>query len=287
MRLLRLQAIHSAVHRSRRASQRARAVCPMDRRRRTGWTRCNPTIAKRHRARGRVRWTASAVSHSETWRTSPTASVRYVTVAGPAIVVPRHSSERTRLHPDGIPRLHPLWFRTPANVIYDAQPWLFALLQSRMHNGLGGSGGRHGSKTDYQLLCKPLLQHVPIPGLSDEARRLADAACSTVLDAREQLLRSDAWRTSITRRRCRRIYDVPTSDSTRRRSVVRKGRSARIERLEMLFELYEERRRRDSPEEGTGAMPNLSTSEYERTGREYDDRHARYAGDAREGVRSA
>jgi len=102
---------------------------------------------------------------------------------GDYIIVPRYSSERRVLIPMDF-----LDARTVAsdgaNAIYGAEPWLFALLQSRIHTAwVGTVGGR--MKTDYRYSAVLSYNTFPVPALSAEDKlRLAEHAMA-VLEARE------------------------------------------------------------------------------------------------------
>jgi hypothetical protein len=102
----------------------------------------------------------------------------------PAIIVPRVSSERRDYVPMGFLDAGTV-ISDAANAIYDAQPWLFGLIQSRMHMAwLRAVGGR--MKTDYRYSAVLVYNTFPVPNLSDDDKtRLAEAAFS-VLGARQQ-----------------------------------------------------------------------------------------------------
>ncbi len=103
---------------------------------------------------------------------------------GQSILVPLHSSERRQVIPMGFLDSHTV-ISNAAGVIYDAEPWLFALVQSRMHTAWAGTvGGKLGTSYRYSaVLC---YNTFPIPPLSDEnTARLTEHAFA-VLEARER-----------------------------------------------------------------------------------------------------
>jgi len=72
-----------------------------------------------------------------------------------------------------------------ANAVYDAQPWLFALLQSRMHMAwVRAVAGRMKSDLRYSALL--VYNTFPVPEISDDQRAALTAATVGVLSAREQ-----------------------------------------------------------------------------------------------------
>jgi hypothetical protein len=101
-----------------------------------------------------------------------------------AIVVPSVSSERRAYVPMGFVGSETV-ISNAANAIYGAEPWLFALLQSRMHmTWVRAVGGR--MKTDIRYSAVLVYNTFPVPELSGTQRsRLTDAAVA-VLAGREQ-----------------------------------------------------------------------------------------------------
>ncbi len=82
-----------------------------------------------------------------------------------SIVVPRVSSERRDYVPIGYLADRAV-ISDAANAIYDAEPWLFSLLTSRMHTAwLRAVGGR--MKTDYRYGAYIVYNNFPVPLLSD------------------------------------------------------------------------------------------------------------------------
>jgi hypothetical protein len=71
-----------------------------------------------------------------------------------------------------------------ANAIYGAEPWLFALLQSRLHTAwIATVGGK--IKTDYRYSAVLCYNAFPVPALSAEARLRLTEHAMAVLEARE------------------------------------------------------------------------------------------------------
>jgi hypothetical protein len=100
-----------------------------------------------------------------------------------SIIVPRHSSERRDIVPMGYLGRDTV-VGDSANAVYDAAPWLFALLTSRMHMAwLGAVGGR--MKTDYRYGAYIVYNTFPVPPLSPTDREQVTDAALRVLDVRE------------------------------------------------------------------------------------------------------
>jgi hypothetical protein len=101
-----------------------------------------------------------------------------------AIIVPRHSSENRDYIPIGF--LGPdTIISDAANAIYGAEPWLLAVLTSRMHNvWVRAVGGR--LKTDFRYSATLCYNTFPVPPLSEKSRELLTERAFAVLDVREQ-----------------------------------------------------------------------------------------------------
>jgi hypothetical protein len=103
---------------------------------------------------------------------------------GDSIIVPIHSSERRLVIPMGFLDSRTV-ISNAANAIYDAEPWLFALLQSRMHTAWAGTvGGK--IKTDYRYSAVLCYNTFPAPPLTDESKRRLTGHAMAILAAREQ-----------------------------------------------------------------------------------------------------
>jgi len=72
-----------------------------------------------------------------------------------------------------------------ANAVYDAEPWLFALLQSRMHmTWVRAVAGR--MKTDIRYSAVLVYNTFPVPEITDDQRATLTSTAIAVLSAREQ-----------------------------------------------------------------------------------------------------
>ncbi|XVA03264.1 DNA methyltransferase [Prescottella equi] len=100
-----------------------------------------------------------------------------------SIIVPRVSSERRDYVPIGYLGSDVV-ISDAANAVYDAEPWLFALLTSRMHMvWLGAVGGR--MKTDYRYGAYIVYNNFPVPRLTIPVKEHLTEAALRVLDVRE------------------------------------------------------------------------------------------------------
>lgn len=101
-----------------------------------------------------------------------------------AIVVPSVSSEHRSYIPMDFVDADTV-VSNLANAIYDAEPWLFALLQSRMHmTWVRAVAGR--MKTDIRYSAVLVYNTFPVPAISDDQRARLTNAAVAVLSAREQ-----------------------------------------------------------------------------------------------------
>ena len=100
-----------------------------------------------------------------------------------SLIVPRVSSERREYIPIGY--LGPdTVISDSAFAVYDAEPWLFALLTSRMHMVWTRTvGGR--MKTDYRYSNTVVYNNFPVPELSARAKSELTDAALRVMDVRE------------------------------------------------------------------------------------------------------
>ena len=99
------------------------------------------------------------------------------------LIVPRVSSERREYIPIGY--LGPdTVISDSAFAVYDAEPWLFGLLTSRMHMVWTRTvGGR--MKTDYRYSSTVVYNNFPVPKLSARSKSELTDAALRVLDVRE------------------------------------------------------------------------------------------------------
>lgn len=156
-----------------------------------------------------------------------------------AILVPRHSSERRQYVPLGFVDEFTV-IADSANAIYRAEPWLFSLIQSRMHMvWLEAVGGR--LKTDYRYSAVLVYNTFPVPDLPAKAKDALKVGAVGVLAAREQF--SD--------RTLGELYDpdkMPPGlleahralDETVDRLYRARPFESDEERLKLLFSMYEE-----------------------------------------------
>ena len=100
-----------------------------------------------------------------------------------SIIVPSVSSERREYVPIGYLSPNTV-ISNAAFAIYDAEPWLFALLTSRMHMAwLRAVGGK--MKTDFRYSNSIVYNNFPVPDLSDADKKVLTEAAFRVLDVRE------------------------------------------------------------------------------------------------------
>ena len=138
-----------------------------------------------------------------------------------SIIVPRHSSERREYVPIGY--LGPeTVISDAANAIYDAEPWLFALLTSRMHMAwLGTVGGK--LETRYRYSNTLVYNNFPVPPLTDQLKEALTQRAFRVLDVRE-------YHCEYT---LAELYDAEKDRIYRKRPF-----DSDEERLRLLFDLY-------------------------------------------------
>lgn len=100
-----------------------------------------------------------------------------------SIIVPRHSSERRKYIPLGY--LGPdTVVGDSANAVYDAKPWVFALLTSRMHMvWTRAVGGQLETRIRYSNTI--VYNNFPVPHLSDSMKEKLTVTTLRVLDVRE------------------------------------------------------------------------------------------------------
>lgn len=100
-----------------------------------------------------------------------------------SIIVPRVSSERRKYIPIGYFGSDTV-IADSAFALYDAEPWLFALLTSNMHmvwtRAVGGK-----LKTDYRYSNTIVYNNYPVPPLPDSLKERLTVAALRVLDVRE------------------------------------------------------------------------------------------------------
>lgn len=161
------------------------------------------------------------------------------------IVIPRHSSERR----DYIPLIFTdtnTIVSDATNIIYDAQPWLFGILHSKMHmvwvNAVGGK-----LKTDYRYSAKLCYNTFPFPAINATQKETINQYVFAVLDERAKYPeKTMAW-----------LYNPETMPMALKQAhaaldlaIERIYRLAPFtsneERLAYLFKLYEEMTKKDT-----------------------------------------
>jgi hypothetical protein len=100
-----------------------------------------------------------------------------------SIIVPATSSERRDYIPIGYLDAATV-ISNSANAAYDVEPWIFALITSRMHMvWLRAVGGK--MKTDYRYSNTIVYNNFPVPVLSEAVTEQMTVAALRVLDVRE------------------------------------------------------------------------------------------------------
>lgn len=100
-----------------------------------------------------------------------------------AIIMPKVSSSRRDYIPVGYLDAESIINRS-AFAVYDAEPWVLALLMSKTHVAWTGAvGGR--MREDYQYSNTIVYNNFPVPSLSDAMKEQLTVAALRVLDVRE------------------------------------------------------------------------------------------------------
>ncbi len=100
-----------------------------------------------------------------------------------AIIIPCHTSENREYIPMGYVDKNTI-ISNSAFAIYDAEPWLFAILTSRMHMAwMRATCGR--LKTDYRYSASLCYNTFPLRELRAEEKELLAQSAFAVIDARE------------------------------------------------------------------------------------------------------
>jgi hypothetical protein len=157
---------------------------------------------------------------------------------GHSIIVPSVSSERREYIPvgflDGSTVISNL-----AYAIYGAEPWIFALISSRMHNAwVRTVAGR--MKSDIRYSGKLCYNTFPVPALPERQRELLSERAFAVLEAREhhsdkslaQLYDREKMPGEL--RQAHQFLDAAVDQLYRKRPF-----QSDDERLELLFDMYE------------------------------------------------
>ncbi|NLO71383.1 MAG: class I SAM-dependent DNA methyltransferase [Porphyromonadaceae bacterium] len=162
-----------------------------------------------------------------------------------SIIIPRVSSERREYIPIGFLTSDTI-IADSAMAIYDAQPWLFGILHSKMHMvWVDAVGGK--LKTDYRYSAKLCYNTFPFPPITEKQKYTINHYVFSVLDERARFpQKTMAW-----------LYNPETMPAGLRQAhreldqaIERCYRlapfSGDAERLEYLFRLYDEMTRRDT-----------------------------------------
>ena len=154
-----------------------------------------------------------------------------------SIIVPSVSSELRRYVPIGYLGADTV-ISNLAFAIYDAEPWLFALLTSRMHMAwLGTVGGK--LETRYRYGAYIVYNNFPVPPLTDTLKQELTQRALRVLDVREYHCEFtlaelyDAEKMPDNLRKAHEDLDIAVD------RIYRKGPfDSDEERLRLLFKLY-------------------------------------------------
>lgn len=146
-------------------------------------SRAIPLIKERLKRVQQARSAEGTSGISKKFATEPHRFIQRAYKPTDSIIVPSVSSERREYIPLG--------YLGPDTVVsnlafgvYDAEPWVFALLTSRMHMAWTRAvGGR--MKTDYRYSNTIVYNNFPVPPLSDAMKEKLTVAALRVLDVRE------------------------------------------------------------------------------------------------------
>jgi type I restriction-modification system DNA methylase subunit len=142
-----------------------------------------PLIAKRF-DQVRAMRRASKAGSTQGFAAQPYRFVQRAHKDTPSVIVPRHSSERREYVPMGFLDQRTV-ITSSAEAVYDARPWIFALLQSRMHMAwLRAVGGR--LETRYRYSAELVYNTFYVPGLAASTREQLTNHALAVLQAREE-----------------------------------------------------------------------------------------------------
>jgi len=184
---------------------------------------------------------ARLASKAESTRKAAGVPHRFVQVAHretTAIIVPSVSSERREYVPIGYLDGSTI-ISNSAFAVFGAEPWLFALLSSRMHNvWVRAVAGALETRIRYSAtLC---YNTFPVPKLAEKQRELLSERAFAVLEAREH--HSDKSLTQMydpekmpeELREAHQFLDAAVDQLYRKRPF-----QSNDERLELLFDMYE------------------------------------------------
>ena len=221
------RAVHQALHGVVRVHQRRRALLPVDR----PMTRLGVgAVDRRDRRAARARGGRAAKSKAGSTAAFAAQPHRFVQISykpTDSIIVPRISSERREYIPIGY--LGPdTVISNAAFAVYDAEPWVFALLTSRMHMAWTRAVGGQ-MKTDYRYSNTIVYNNFPVPPLERCGEGAADRGGAAGAGRARVPLRADA-----------RGAVRPRPDAGRPARGARRGR--RAGRLDLLQARLRDRR---------------------------------------------
>ena len=197
-----------------------------------------PSIRKRLERVTQFRLASDAAS-TASFATRPWRFVQAAHKSTEAIIVPGVSSERREYVPIGYLDEGTV-ISNAAFAVYDAQPWVFALLTSKMHMAwLRAVGGK--MKIDYRYSNSLVYNTFPVPDLSEADKEVLTQRALRVLDVREyhsektlaELYDPDLMPDNL--RLAHQEVDAAVDGLYRRR-----GFASDEERLALLFKLYQE-----------------------------------------------
>ncbi len=163
-----------------------------------------------------------------------------------SIIVPRTSSERRDYIPLGFLTSETV-IADSAMAIYDAQPWLFGVIHSKMHMvWVDAVGGK--LKTDYRYSAKLCYNTFPFPDITVKQKETLNLYVFAILDERAkhpektmaQLYDPDKMPKGL--REAHQNLDKAVEDIYRLGNPFKSD----TERLEFLFKLYEEMIQKDT-----------------------------------------
>jgi len=161
------------------------------------------------------------------------------------LLIPSVSSERRKYIPIGILGTDVV-ISNSAMAVYDADPWLFGVLHSKMHMvWVDAVGGK--LKTDYRYSAKLCYNTFPFPEITDKQKATLKQYVLNILDERaKHSEKTIAWMYNpetmpIGLKNAHKELDLAVDQIYKRSSF-----QSDADRLEHLFKLYEEMIQKDS-----------------------------------------
>lgn len=196
------------------------------------------SVCKEHRQNSKDKGTNELALRSHQFRDRNTAKES-------AIIIPRVSSERREYIPLGFLNPESIILDS-AMAIYDAQPWLFGILHSKMHmvwvDAIGGK-----LETRYRYSAKLCYNTFPFPNIREKEKEIITQYVFSVLDERAKYPEKTlAW-----------MYNPDTMPSGLKKAHEELDKAieriyrltpftSNEERLEYLFKLYDEMVKKDT-----------------------------------------